>query len=439
MRLLPLLAAAFLTAVPAFAQTAPPASAAQPVQPDPAFQARLDVLVAILNGGGDYAGYFTPAFQSQVPQATFQAVTAQLIAGNGKPLKILSVAQETPWRATVRVQYEKAVAIVLLVADPAAPHQVGGLLVRGFESAEKTLPEVESAFAALPGDVGYAIAKLGNGAPQLLKGRNADKPYAIGSAFKLVILAELVRATNAGERKWDDLVTLDGGMLPGGGYTMKPKGTQVSLRELATQMISISDNSATDILLHALGRAKVEAMLPVLGIADPARNRPFMGTLDMFRLKGIAGLADRYLAQNEAGRRALLDGEVAQIPPILIDATSFTRKIPNRIDTLEWFESPNDLVRVMDWLRRNSEGMAGIEARKILSANPGVSPDVRSKWQWIGYKGGSEPGVMNMTLLLQAQNGDWYVVTGSWNDVQKAVDEGRFASLIGKAAELAAP
>lgn len=437
MRLLPYLAA-FLIAAPATAQTAPPA-ATQPVQPDPAFQARLDALIPILNGGGDYAGYFTPAFQAQVPQATLQAVTAQLIAGNGKPVAILSVSQETPWRANVRVQYEKAVANVLLVADPAPPHQVGGLLVRGFESAEKTLPAVESAFAALPGDVGYAIAKLGSGAPQLLRGRNADKPYAIGSAFKLVILAELVRTTNAGERTWDDLVTLDGGTLPGGVYARKPKGTRVTLRELATQMISISDNSATDILLHTLGRAKVEAMLPVLGIADPARNRPFLGTMELFKLKGVAGLAERYLPLDEAGRRKLLGGEVASIPPILINATSFTQKIPNRIDTLEWFESPNDLVRVMDWLRRNTEGMAGIEARKVLSVNPGVSPDVRGKWQWIGYKGGSEPGVMNMTLLLQARNGDWYVVTGSWNDVQKAVDEGRFASLIGKAAELSAP
>lgn len=437
MRLLPLLAA-FLIAAPASAQTAAPA-AAQPVQPDPAFQARLDALIVILSGGGDYAGYFTPAFQAQVPQAALQAVTAQLIAGNGKPVAILSVAQETPWRANVRVQYEKAVANVLLVADPAPPHQVGGLLVRGFESAEKTMPAVESAFGALPGDVGYAIAKLGSGAPQLLKGRNADKPYAIGSAFKLVILAELVRATNAGERTWDDLVTLDGGTLPGGVYARKAKGTRVTLRELATQMISISDNSATDILLHTLGRAKVEAMMPVLGIADPARNRPFLGTMELFKLKGVAGLAERYLPLDEAGRRKLLDSEVAGIPPILINATSFTQKIPNRIDTLEWFESPNDLVRVMDWLRRNTEGMAGIEARKVLSTNPGVSPDVRGKWQWIGYKGGSEPGVMNMTLLLQARNGDWYVVTGSWNDVQKAVDEGRFASLIGKAAELSAP
>ncbi|MBQ1500864.1 MAG: serine hydrolase [Sphingomonas sp.] len=434
MRLLPLLAA-FLIATPAAAPAAP----LQTVQADPAFTARLGELIAILNGGGDYAAFFTPAFKEKVPKAMFDEVTAQLSAASGKPVAILSAAQETPWRANVRVQYQKAVANVLLVVDPAPPHQVGGLLVRGFESAEKTLPEVERAFAALPGDVGYAIAKLGGGAPQLLAGRNADKPYAIGSAFKLVILAELVRATNAGERKWDDLVTLDGGPLPGGGYSGKPKGTQVSLRELAAQMISISDNSATDILLKALGREKVEAMMPVLGIADPARNRPFLGTLELFKLKGVAGLGERYLKLDEAGRRKLLDGEVAGVPNILIDATSFTRKIPKLIDTFEWFESPNDLVRVMDWLRRNTEGAAGAEARRILSINPGIGPDARGKWQWVGYKGGSEPGVMNMTLLLQARNGDWYVVTGSWNDVQKAVDEGRFASLIGRTAELAAP
>jgi hypothetical protein len=130
---------------------------------------------------------------------------------------------------------------------------------------------------------------------------------------------------------------------------------------------------------------------------------------------------------------------VAGIAPILVDTTSFTTKTPKLIDTLEWFESPNDLVRVMDWLRRNTEGPAGIEARRILSINPGIGPDARGKWQWVGYKGGSEPGVMNMTLLLQARNGDWYVVTGSWNDGQKEVDQVRFASLIGKAAELIAP
>uniref|UniRef100_A0A183C8B1 Beta-lactamase2 domain-containing protein n=1 Tax=Globodera pallida TaxID=36090 RepID=A0A183C8B1_GLOPA len=414
-----------------------PPPAGRPRTPRPTADSRpyerrgVDGLLAILSGGGDYAGFFAPGFKAQVPKAMFDQVTAQLIAANGKPGAILGGA--------VRVRYGTAIAVVMLVVDPAPPHQVTGLLVTGFEAEEKTLAEVEAALGRLRGDSGYAIARLGTGAPQLIAGRNADTRYAIGSAFKLVILAELVRLTNKGERKWDDLVTLDGGMLPGGGYTTKPKGTQVSLRELATQMISISDNSATDILLHHLGRQKVEAMMPVLGIADPARNRPFLGALDMFRLKGVAGLADRYLKLDEAGRRAMLDGEVAGIPPILIDITSFRTKTPKMIDTLEWFESPNDLVRVMDWLRRNTEGPAGADARAILSKNPGLGPDARGKWQWAGFKGGSEPGVMNLTYLLQARGGDWYVVTASWNDPQRDVEEGRFVGLLNRAVALSAP
>ncbi|MEP9361183.1 serine hydrolase [Sphingomonas sp. KR3-1] len=437
MRLLPCLAA-LLLAAPATAQTAaPPPAPSQPAKADPAFTERVNQLPGLLAGKVSYDEYFTPAFKAAVPREKFAPVIAQFAAAGVTGVE--RIDQATPWQATVQVGLREAVATIKIAVDPAAPHQVSGLLITGSALRDTgktpaTPAEAVAEIRTLRGSAGFAVAKLGAGAPQLIQGYNQDRPYAIGSAFKLVILAELVRATNAGERKWDDLVTLDGGMLPGGGYTMKPKGTQVSLRELATQMISISDNSATDILLHTLGRAKVEAMMPVLGIADPARNRPFLATLDMFKLKGVAGLGDRYLALGEAGRRALLDGEVAAVPTILIDQTSFQTKTPKMIDTLEWFESPNDLVRVMDWLRRGTE--ANPDARAILSKNPGMAPDAAARWQWIGFKGGSEPGVMNMTYLLQAKDGAWYVVTGSWNDPAKEVEQGHFAALLGKAAEL---
>ncbi|NYT42929.1 serine hydrolase [Sphingomonas sp. R-74633] len=439
MRLLPYLAA-FLIAAPALAQTAaPPVAPAAPVKADPAFTERVNQLPGLLSGKVSYDEYFTPAFKAAVPREKFDPIIAQFkAAGVGGVEKI---DQVTPWQATVQIGLNEAVATLKIAVDPAPPHQVTGLLITGSALRDTgktpaTATEAMAELKTLRGSAGFAIARLGAGKPQLIQGYNADKPYAIGSAFKLVILSELVRETNAGTRKWDDLVTLDGTPLPGGGYTMKPKGTQVSLRELATQMISISDNSATDILLHTLGREKVEAMMPVLGIADPARNRPFLATLDMFKLKGVAGLADRYLALDEAGRRALLNGEMTGIPTILIDATSFTQKIPKLIDTFEWFESPSDLVRVMDWLRRNTEGPAGADARAVLSKNPGLPPEAKARWQWVGFKGGSEPGVINLTYLLEAKNGDWYVVTASWNDPAKEIEQGHFAALIAKAAEL---
>ncbi len=425
-----------LVPVAAHAQTVP---AAAPT-PASAFEARAKELATLLADTAGYDSFFSPGFRAAVPREKFEPTRASLQEANGPVTGVRIRAMTSPWAGTLEVDYRDAVATVEMVVDATEPHQVSGLRITNVSGREKSMDEVAAAIRTLHGTTGFALARLGNGAPELLIQHQPDRPFAIGSAFKLIILAELVRATNAGERKWDDMVTLDGTPLPGGGYFMKPKGTQVSLRELATQMISISDNSATDILLHTLGREKVEAMLPVVGVKDPARNRPFLGALELFKLKGIEAnnLATRYLAENEAGRRRMLDGEIAGLPLLLIKPTLFRDGKPVLIEQLEWFLSPADLVRVMDWFRRNTEGPRGADARAVLSKNPGIGP-VAGKWQWVGYKGGSEPGVMNMTLLLQAKTGDWYVLTGSWNDPAQAVSEGRFAALITRAAELAAP
>ncbi len=426
---------------PTLAQTPPipqPAAQMAPTAAD-ALKARLAELPAILNGGGDYDAYFSPAFRAQVPKEKFVQVTAQLSAAGGKVTGIEQVTPSSPDSATISIGFENGTASARIVVDPAEPHQVTGLLVTGFNARAATLEAVGATIGALPGRTGFVLARLGEGAPRLLVDQNSAQPFGIGSAFKLAILAELIRETNAGTRKWTDLVTLDGSPLPGGTYTQSPKGTQVSLRDLAAKMISISDNSATDILLKTLGRETVESILPLLGIANPAALRPFMSTLEMFKLKGTdhGTLAARYLAADEAGRRAMLDGPIAAEPLSAIDPALFVDGKPVLIDRLEWFESPLDLVHVMDWIRSNTESGAGAEARAILAINPGIGG--AAAWRYVGYKGGSEPGVLNMTLLLQGKDGAWYVLTGSWNNPAAAVDLLRFASLIGRAADLAAP
>ncbi|MES2986996.1 MAG: serine hydrolase [Pseudomonadota bacterium] len=439
MRKLILALSALALPAPAAAQTAPQATPSA-IQADPAFTARANELLAVVAGTGNYDTYFSPAFQAAVPKAMFASVNAQLVGIGGKVIGMESVKLASPYSGVVRIRAEKGVMVFQLTIDPAEPHQVSGLRFTGMESEEKSLAEVTAALDKLPGATGYAFARLGGGAPALMVAHNQDQRFAVGSAFKLTILAELVRVTNTGIRQWDDMVTLDGRPLPGGGYTAKPKGTQVSLRELATQMISISDNSATDILLYTLGREKVEAMLPVTGVSPDKRNVPFLGTLEAFKLKWLQGgaLADKYNALDDAGQRKMLAGEVltVDIAPLLAIKSIPTR--PSRIDTIEWFYSSADLVRVMDWLRRNTEGEKGKDARAVLSKNPGIAVD-KAQYAWAGYKGGSEPGVISMTLLLQGADGNWYVATASWNDTEAPVEDMRFASLMGALVKFAGP
>jgi len=417
-------------------ETGAPAAAA--IKADPALDARLAEVVALLGGSGDPAVTFAPPFLAQVPVAQVTALAEQLRTANGPVTQVEAMTPRSPWSATVKLGYRNAVADLQIAVDPAGAHQVIGLRIAGVAPRVATLAEVDAALAALPGTTGFTLVRLGEGAPVPVMARNATRAFAIGSEFKLVILAELVRSIAAGERRWTDAVTLDGTPLPGGAYTQVAKGTAVPLREVAERMISVSDNSATDILLRALGRDKVEAMLSVVGIAKPAGMRPFLGTLEVFKLKGVEGgaLGRRWAAADEAGRRALLAGDVAKAPASAIDGQMFAAGKPLQIESAEWFASPADMVRVMDWLRRHTESGPAAEARAILAKNPGVDSAAEG-WRYVGYKGGSEPGVIAMTFLLLGKDGGWSALSASWNDPAAAVNDGRFAGLIGRAVELA--
>ena len=61
-------------------------------------------------------------------------------------------------------------------------------------------------------------------------------------------------------------------------------------------------------------------------------------------------------------------------------------------------------------------------ARNILAVSPSIPAARRKDWAYAGYKGGSEPGVLNLTWLLQKPDGAWWVLAMSWNDPAKLVD-----------------
>lgn len=422
----------------------PPATVTAATAPTPGMVQRSDALVALLRGTGDYDTLFAPSFRAAIPKAQFDKLTAQVIAALGQPTRIERLDARDALHATLKIGFERGVMNAEIVIADAAPYQITGLLFKGAEPRgprAETINGVIEQLATLPGTTVFALARLGGDTPKPSAARAATTPIAIGSAFKLVILAELVRSIEAGERRWSDVVTLDGSALPGGGYAQQPKGTRLPLRELAERMISVSDNSATDILLFHLGRQKVEAMLPVIGFTDGApRNVPFLGALEVFKLKGVDGgaLGARYLALPPAARRALLDGPVRDTPIAAIPRALFQDGKPLRIAELEWFASPNDLIRALDWLRRHMDGPAGADLRAVLSKNPGL-PDATGGWRYVGYKGGSEPGVLTMAFLLQGKDGLWYAMAGGVNDPAKEVDTLQFTGLMGRALELAAP
>jgi hypothetical protein len=402
------------------------ALAVQAAEPSPALIERSDGLVRLVNDETPPDRFFSPAFLAQVPPSRVREIAAQLRASYGPARKAERIDAISPTTGTVAVRFERAVVRMQMAVNPKPPHLVEELLVGDVESTAADVPALFGQIVGLPGDVSLIAARLEDGGPANFLTQKAERPLAIGSAFKLFVLAELARAVKAGERRWSDVVPLGRPSLPSGLLQDWPKGSPITLHSLAALMISRSDNSAADTLLAVLGRDKVEAVLPAIGVAAPALDTPFLSTREAFVLKfGDPALLRRWRAADSAGRRALLDGELAAVDPGKLDPARFTGR-PVAISEVEWFASPADLVRTLDWLRRNGDPAA----LELLAINPGLDPALARDFAYFGFKGGSEPGVLSMSFLLRNREGRWLGVSAVWNNEAAALDEPKFAALM---------
>ncbi|WP_332811998.1 serine hydrolase [Sphingomonas sp.] len=431
---LPLLAALLLIscfASPAHSLQPGPAGSGQA---GPALRARAAALVPLFNRSTKPERILAPSFLAQIPASQIDSLALRLAGQYGRARAVERLVSKSATAGTAFIAFERAVVRVELAIEARPPHRITALLVSAAEVKGDSLAKVAQEIWSLPGEASLAVARLrGSDAAQFSIAHKAGKPLAVGSAFKLFILAELSRSIAAGERKWGDVVPLDHFSIGSGALESWPAGSPMTLHTLAVLMISQSDNGAADTLLHLLGREKVERLLPELGIAAPDRLRPLLTTREWALLKaGDSGaLLRRWAGSSEAERRALLAGPMAALKADQVDLSRLIA-VPNAIDTVEWFASTGDLVRVMNWLRRHGDR----ETLGILAVNPGIGRVPAEEFAYLGYKGGSETGVLNMTFLLRGKDGEWRAVSGTWNDPAQSVDEGLFQLLMSRAIAL---
>lgn len=399
-----------------------PAAAAEP---SPALRQRASDLVALLNDRAEPAQLFSPEFLAQVPEAKVKAISAQLREAYGAARSVSAIDAASETAGTLHVVFDKATLRMEITVSPGEPNRITGLLVVGADEAGDTPQAVLAEMAALPGQVSVTAALLGEGPPQPILERDSARPLAVGSAFKLFVLAELAREVKAGERRWTDVVPLGRRSLPSGILQAWPSGAPMTLHSLAVLMISQSDNTAADTLIALLGREKIERLLAVLGVRAPQRDRPFLLTREAFLIKTDPALRARWTEASEAEKRALLKGKVADTDASRIDVSQFGGK-PLSIGEVEWFASTSDLVRTCDWLRRNGDATT----LDILAVAPGMRDT--GAYAYAGYKGGSEAGVLNVTYLLRRKDGRWLGISISWNDPADPVAESRLALLVAR-------
>jgi len=134
----------------------------------------------------------------------------------------------------------------------------------------------------LDGTMGVAIRDLTDDKTFLLHG---DEVFAQASSIKITVLAELYKQEQRGHRgeqgvaRLSDLYTVrsedivaDSSIMLG----LTPGVTRVTNRDLATMMVAVSDNAATNVLIDRVGMANVEGMLAGLGLKNTHLRRKMM-------------------------------------------------------------------------------------------------------------------------------------------------------------------
>ena len=128
----------------------------------------------------------------------------------------------------------------------------------------------------LDGVMGVAIEDLTTSDHYFL---HEDELFAQASSIKTTVLANLYLQAQQGRLKLTDMYTVQSSDLVADSDIMNgltPGVTRVTLRDLATMMVAVSDNSATNVLIDKLGMQNVNAMLDSLGLTHTRLRRKMM-------------------------------------------------------------------------------------------------------------------------------------------------------------------
>lgn len=352
-------------------------------------------LTRLFNQGPVKSEWFAADILKQVPLAQIQTVISGLVKQGGAFQKV------SPDGQNFVVEFEKTLVNATIRLD--AQGRITTLLFTGSKPRVKDLKGAIKGYFNLPGK--FSVVVLKNG--QKVQEAGTTEPLAVGSTFKLAVLAALQEKIDAGTLKWDTVTQLQEGdiSLPSGFLQEWPVGASFTLETLAGLMVSQSDNTATDALIRVLGRESIEKFLP-------ERNRPLLTTRNLFALRDIQNKAalDRYVAGDAKIRQEVLK-QLDLIPASKIVYANAPGDL-----RAEWLMTPLEACNLME----------KVQNLKVTQINPGpVNP---RDFKQVSYKGGSEVGVLNLTTALMDAAGNRFCVSATWNHNQ-TIDETLFVQL----------
>lgn len=237
---------------------------------------------------------------------------------------------------------------------------------------------------------------------------DADRSLPLCSVLKIPVLAEAFRQLRAGRFRLDDRWELTSAEknVPSGVLVFFEDGLQPTVRDLLTLMIIISDNTATDMVLHRLGTVAVNQFMHELGLTN---THLVLTIRDIFDdLLPSADPNQDLLALARQPRRR--------------DGIAYSTEPDNNVGT------PRDMTRLLSLIfngevvdRAACDEMLAILLKQQLNDR---LPRFLPPGTPFAHKTGTLPGIRNDSGILYAGDASHVAVTvfSTWDD-QAVVDD----------------
>lgn len=265
---------------------------------------------------------------------------------------------------------------------------------------------IENAAAAAGVRVLLHAVDLHNGAEVSV---DADTLVVLASVFKVPVAVELARQFGSGKLDPAERVLVPAAQRTSGptGLSVLVDDVEMSLRDLAQLMISVSDNTATDVVVARIGRDAVNTTMRELGLPGTVVEGDCRFLLG--RLLEDLGLSAEEMAALAADEDAVLDRIPAHrwVSCRDLDAPATNRSTPREITRLLeliWTDgaAPAEqcafVRRIMSqqvWPHRLRSGFPGDVK---VSGKTGTLPFVRNEVGMIEFRDGGRYAVAVFTV-----------------------------------------
>lgn len=259
---------------------------------------------------------------------------------------------------------------------------------------------LEEAAAGFDGRLGVAVRHLGTGESASL---NGDELFPTASVFKVPVIVELYRQVEVGAASLDEEVILgEGDKVPGSGILKElSPGLAVTLLDLASLMMILSDNTATDLTVEKVGLDNVNATLRRLGLE---RTKVVADCRDiLFDLIGLDDIPDEEKTLGlfeERARSAPLEGSWS----LGVDENNVT--------------TPSEMLRLLEMIvdgeaasRESCDAILKTMSR-CQTGGYRISKYLPQDRIEFAHKTGSLPGVRNDAgVVTLRDNGERYILS----------------------------